>query len=190
MPPIVPYSHRYDGRCQRRSRESFPFFCRCFDTMTAVEITWQPWVTMLEGFKDQVTGAREASCFRLLLEGPVCRVWFVGEQFLCQTIGFPELVVPMPPLTYMRAIEKYTMQEMIDFTRGWDVDFFRVEGDYIAFIQTYLMPSLAGARGGERSRVPAAGERGRGVGATRAHGRRGSRARQRTRWPELPTALT
>ncbi|KAI8003866.1 Protein MAIN-LIKE 2, partial [Camellia lanceoleosa] len=32
MPHVVPYSHRYDGRCQLRSRESFLFFCRYFDT--------------------------------------------------------------------------------------------------------------------------------------------------------------
>ncbi|GMP68638.1 hypothetical protein CsSME_00028191 [Camellia sinensis var. sinensis] len=39
MPPVVPYSHRYDVRCERRPRESFLFFRRYFDTIAAVEIT-------------------------------------------------------------------------------------------------------------------------------------------------------
>lgn len=46
----------------------------------------------------------------------------------------PEPVVPMLPPTYMRITERYTMQEMIDFIRGWDANFFRLEGDYTAFI--------------------------------------------------------
>ncbi|KAL7237908.1 hypothetical protein ACSBR2_004082 [Camellia fascicularis] len=39
MPPVVPYSHRYDDRCLRRTRETFPFFRRYFDTVTAGEVT-------------------------------------------------------------------------------------------------------------------------------------------------------
>lgn len=76
------YSHRYDGRCQWRSQESFTFFRRYFDTVTAAEITWQPWTTMLEGVRDQFAGTREASRFRLLLEGMICLAWFLGERFL------------------------------------------------------------------------------------------------------------
>ncbi|GMP73471.1 hypothetical protein CsSME_00031220 [Camellia sinensis var. sinensis] len=37
IPPMVPYSHKYDGRYQRMPRESFSFFRRFFDTVTAVE---------------------------------------------------------------------------------------------------------------------------------------------------------
>ncbi|GMP36388.1 hypothetical protein CsSME_00008531 [Camellia sinensis var. sinensis] len=142
MPPVVPYSHRYNMR-----------------------------------FKDQFAGARENSRFLLLFECPVCWAWFLGERFLRQTIAWP-------------TIEKYTLQEMIDFMRAWDADFFLVEGDYTAFIQTYLRPPLTGARGGERARAPTMGERGRGAGVTRTHGRRGSGTRQRIGWPELPATLT
>ncbi|KAI8005047.1 Protein MAIN-LIKE 2, partial [Camellia lanceoleosa] len=37
MPPVVPYSHRYDVRCEQRPRESFLFFHRYFDTVAAAE---------------------------------------------------------------------------------------------------------------------------------------------------------
>ncbi|GMP54659.1 hypothetical protein CsSME_00019746 [Camellia sinensis var. sinensis] len=179
MSHVIPYSHRYDGRYQRRSQESIPFFHRYFDTVTATE-----------GVGDQFAGAREASCFWFLLEGPVCRAWFLGERFLRQTIGLPESVVPMPPPTYMRATEKFIFQEMMNFTRGWGANFFLVEGDYTPFIQTYLMPPLTGARGGEKVRAPSARESGRGARATRTRSRRDVQSRQRTKWPELPTTLT
>ncbi|GMP34757.1 hypothetical protein CsSME_00007497 [Camellia sinensis var. sinensis] len=36
---VVPYFHRYDGRCLRRTRETFPFFRRYFDMVTAAKVT-------------------------------------------------------------------------------------------------------------------------------------------------------
>lgn len=79
MPPIVPYSHRYDDRCLRRTWETFAFFRRYFDTVAAWEIAWQPWALIPTGVRDQYAGAQGASRFRLLLEGPVSRAWFLGE---------------------------------------------------------------------------------------------------------------
>ncbi|KAL7254093.1 hypothetical protein ACSBR1_008482 [Camellia fascicularis] len=85
MPHVVPYSHRYDDMCVRRTRETFLFFRRYFDTVTPAE------------------------------------------------------VVPMLPLPSMRATESLSSQEVINFTRGVDADYFLGEGDYATFIQTHLM---------------------------------------------------
>ncbi|GMP87938.1 hypothetical protein CsSME_00040110 [Camellia sinensis var. sinensis] len=49
-----------------RSRESFSFFHQYFDTLTAAD----PWAMMPERVRDQFAGTREASRFRILLEGP------------------------------------------------------------------------------------------------------------------------
>ena len=103
----------------------------------------------------------------------------MGERFLRQSLGLPEPVVLMLPPTYMRVIERYTTQEMIDFTKGWDANFFRLEGDYIAFIQTYLMLPLIGVCGGERARAPVIRDRAGGSKASHAHDRRGPQVRQR-----------
>lgn len=73
----------------------------------------------------------------------------------------------------MRITDRHTEQEMIDFTRGWDADFFWLDGDYIILIQTYLMPPLTDAHRGERDRPAAAAEREGGSRVTQAHGRRG-----------------
>lgn len=78
----------------------------------------------------------------------------------------------------------------MDFTIGWDADFFRAEGDYTDFIQTYLMRPLTGARRAERGR-PRAPVGGAGASkATQAHSRRGSQSGQRAEWLELPTTMT
>ncbi|GMP24169.1 hypothetical protein CsSME_00001532 [Camellia sinensis var. sinensis] len=176
MPPVVPYSHRYDGRCLRRTRKTFSFFRRYFDTVTAAEITWQPWATMPEGVGDQFAGARGATRFWLLFEGPICRAWFLGERFVRQTLGLSQPIVPMGPPPSMRATEQLTSQEMIQFTRGLDANYYLGEGDYATFIETHLMPPLTDIHGGEGIRVPAMRER---VGVPKA-----------TRARELPTALT
>lgn len=88
----------------------------------------------------------------------------------------------------MRATESLSSQEVIDFTRGVEANYFLGERDYATYIQTHLMPSLTGihARGGRvadapsTSRARAPSDRARGVPSTR----------QSFGWPELPTELT
>ncbi|GMP47176.1 hypothetical protein CsSME_00015055 [Camellia sinensis var. sinensis] len=159
MAPVVPYSHWYDARCLRRTRETFPFFRRYFDTVTTAEITWQPWATMSAGVRDLFAGSWGASRYRLLFEGP--------------TMGLLEPVVPMAPLPSMRATKRLTFQEMIQFTEGLEADYFHGEGNYSTFIRIHRMPSLTGIRGGEGVEAPPARGRARVprvATATRAHG--------------------
>lgn len=46
----------------------------------------------------------------------------------------------------MRATESLSPQELTDVIRGPDADRFIGEGDFTTYLQTYLMPPLAGAR--------------------------------------------
>ncbi|GMP80378.1 hypothetical protein CsSME_00035496 [Camellia sinensis var. sinensis] len=79
---------------------------------------------------------------------------------------------------------------MMDYTIAWDSDPFRDEGDYIEFIQAYLMRPLNGARRVERER-PAAPVRGAGASiAAQARSRSGSWRGQGVEWPALPTTMT
>ncbi|GMP40097.1 hypothetical protein CsSME_00010669 [Camellia sinensis var. sinensis] len=87
-------------------------------------------------------------------------------------------------------VTELSADEVIQFMVCLEVEYFRVEGDYATFIQTHLMPPLAGVRGGEGVRAPATRARRRVTRASRARGRTASQARQGTEWPELPTALT
>ncbi|GMP35857.1 hypothetical protein CsSME_00008156 [Camellia sinensis var. sinensis] len=86
-PPMVPYSHRYDVRCQWRPREFFSFFRRYFDTVAAAEITWQPWAVMPDGVRDQFAGAWETG----ERDRPVAAAERAGGSRARRGAGWPEL---------------------------------------------------------------------------------------------------
>lgn len=103
---------------------------------------------------ERYAGAEETNQFRILLEGPVCWAWYLGERFLRQTLGLPEQIVPLLPPIDMRQTEIYPPHEMDDYTIGWEA-----EGDYAEYVQTYIMRPLSSGRRAERERpmAPAAG---------------------------------
>ncbi|KAL7184930.1 hypothetical protein ACSBR2_026973 [Camellia fascicularis] len=195
-PLVVPFSRRFDGRCVRRPRESFIFFRRYFDTITPAEITWQPWAPLPAVMRDRFAGADETSRFRILLEGLVCRAWYLGERFLRQTLGLPEQIVPVHPPEHMRETERFTTEQMADYMLGWEADGFRGEGDYSEYVRTFIMRPLSSGRRAERGRpvAPAAGAgAGAGAGASRrarVRGRGGVQRGRGTGWPALPMTMT
>lgn len=85
MSPEVPYSHHYDSRGHPRARETLPYLRQYFDTVRPVE----PWAVMPEFARFHFARAWGASRYRLVLEGPVGRAWFLGERFMRQTLGLP-----------------------------------------------------------------------------------------------------
>ncbi|KAF5934658.1 hypothetical protein HYC85_030829 [Camellia sinensis] len=194
-PLVVPFSSRFDGRCTRRPRETFGFFRRYFDTITPAEIAWRPWAPLPAAMRDRFAGAEETSRFRILLEGPVCRAWYLGERFLRQTLGLPEQIVPVHPPADMRETERLTSEQMDDYTIGWEEAGFRGTGDYQEYVRTYLMQPLSGRRAeGARPVASAAGAgAGVGVGAARrarVRGRGGVQGGRGAGWPALPAVLT
>ncbi|CAL5381988.1 unnamed protein product [Camellia sinensis] len=94
----------------------------------------------------------------------------------------------------MRDTERFTAQEMVDYTIGWDAGDFRGEGNFREYVQTYIMRPLSGGRRAERG-GPAAPVAGAGAGAgtsraARVRGRSGARRGRGVSWPALPTTMT
>ncbi|KAF5932590.1 hypothetical protein HYC85_028761 [Camellia sinensis] len=194
-PLAVPLSSRFDGRCTRRPRETFGFFRRYFDTITPAEITWRPWAPMPAAMRGRFPGAEETSRFRILLEGPVCRAWYLGEHFLRQTLGLPEQIVPVPPPVDMRETEGLTTEQLDDYSIGWEEARFRGTGDYQEYVRTYLMRPLSGRRAEGTRPVASAAGAGAGAGAgslrrARVRGRGGVQGGRGAGWPALPAVLT
>lgn len=94
----------------------------------------------------------------------------------------------------MRDTERFTAQEMADYTIGWDAGDFRGEGDFREYVQTYIMRPLSGDRRVEKG-GPAAPVAGAGAGAgtsrtARVRSRSGARRGRGVSWPALPTTMT
>ncbi|KAF5941397.1 hypothetical protein HYC85_022564 [Camellia sinensis] len=135
------------------------------------QITWRPWAPMPAAMRGRFPGAEETSRFRILLEGPVCRAWYLGERFLRQTLG------PGSPPADMRETERLTTEQLDDYSIGWEEAGFRGTGDYREYVQTYLMRPLSGRRAEGARPVASATGAGAGVGvgaARRARGQGGS----------------
>ncbi|XP_028061342.1 uncharacterized protein LOC114264797 [Camellia sinensis] len=81
-PLMTPYSLVFEGQHRPRPRETLLYLRQYFDTVRPSEITWQPWAPLGDGLRFQYAGGSGTSQYRLLLEGPVGRAWFLGERFL------------------------------------------------------------------------------------------------------------
>ncbi|KAF5933525.1 hypothetical protein HYC85_029696 [Camellia sinensis] len=168
VPLTIPYSWVYDGQLHRRTREPFTFFRHYFDTVAAREITWHPWATIPTGIRGWYTVALGISRYRILLEGPVFRAWYLSKRVVRQSLGLPAPFIPMTSLQSMRSADSLSVDGVIQFMVGLEAD----------------------VREGEGARAPAARARPRATRVAKARGREASQVRQRTDWPELPTALT
>ncbi|XP_028100035.1 uncharacterized protein LOC114299475 isoform X2 [Camellia sinensis] len=144
VPLVISYSHVFEGRCRPRVRETLPYLRQFFDTVRATEITWQPWAPLGGDIRFRFLGGWSASRYRTLFEGPVGRAWFLGDRFLCQTLGHPDQDIPLAPLEDMRSTEDLTPQGVEVAILGNDVMLFLEEGEYATYRHTYLMPPLTG----------------------------------------------
>ncbi|GMP77694.1 hypothetical protein CsSME_00033876 [Camellia sinensis var. sinensis] len=109
--PVTPYSLIFEGPNRPRPRETLLRLRQYFDTVRHSEITWQPWVSLGDGLRLQYTGASDISQYRVLLEGPVGRVWFLGERFLRQVWGYLSQDIPAVPPASMRTADRLSYSE-------------------------------------------------------------------------------
>ncbi|GMP68307.1 hypothetical protein CsSME_00027957 [Camellia sinensis var. sinensis] len=143
---MTPYSLVFEGAHRPRPRETLLNLRQYFDTVRHSEITWQPWVSLGDGLRLQYTGASDISQYRVLLEGPVGRAWFLGERFLRQVWGYLSQDPPAVPPASMRTADRLSYSEVVGAMLGSDALLYVEEGDYATYRHIYLMPPLTGAR--------------------------------------------
>ncbi|XP_028075697.1 uncharacterized protein LOC114277938 [Camellia sinensis] len=144
--PMTPYSLVFEGPHRPRPRETLLYLRQYFDTVRHSEITWQPWVSLGDGLRLQYTGASDISQYRVLLEGPVGRAWFLGERFLRQVWGYLSQDPPAVPPASMRTADRLSYSKVVGAMLGSDALLYVEEGDYATYRHIYLMPPLTGAR--------------------------------------------
>ncbi|GMP94247.1 hypothetical protein CsSME_00043772 [Camellia sinensis var. sinensis] len=144
--PVTPYSLIFEGPHRARPRETLVRLRQYFDTVRHSEITWQPWAPLGDDLLLQYTEASGISRYRVLLEGPVGRVWFLGERFLRQVRGYLSQDVPAVPPASMRTADRLSYSEVVGAMLGSDALLYVAEGDYATYRHIYLMPPLTEAR--------------------------------------------
>ncbi|CAL5394275.1 unnamed protein product [Camellia sinensis] len=144
--PVTPYSLIFEGPYRPRPRETLLRLRQYFDTVRHSEITWQPWVPLGDDVRLQYTGASGISQYRVLLEGPVGRAWFLGERFLRQVWGYLSQDIPAVPPASMRTADRLSYSEVVGAMLGTDALLYVEEGDYATYRHIYLMPPLTEAR--------------------------------------------
>ncbi|KAF5934510.1 hypothetical protein HYC85_030681 [Camellia sinensis] len=144
--PMTPYSLVFKGLHRPRPRETLIYLRQYFDTVRHSEISWQPWAPLGDGLRLQYTGGSDTSQYRVLLEGPVGRAWFLGERFLRQVWGYLSQDPPAVPPVSMRTADRLSYSEVVGAMLGSDALLYLKEGDYATYRHIYLMPPLTGAR--------------------------------------------
>ncbi|KAF5932382.1 hypothetical protein HYC85_028553 [Camellia sinensis] len=144
--PVTPYSLIFEGPHRPRPRETLLRLREYVDTVRHSEITWQPWVSLGDGLRLQYTGASDISQYRVLLEGPVGRAWFLGERFLRQVWGYLSQDIPAVPPASMRTADRLSYSEVVGAMLGTDALLYIEEGDYATYRHIYLMPPLTEVR--------------------------------------------
>ncbi|GMP51706.1 hypothetical protein CsSME_00017837 [Camellia sinensis var. sinensis] len=144
--PMTPYSLVFEGPHRPRPQETLIYLRQYFDTVRHSEISWQPWAPLGDGLRLQYTGGSDISQYRVLLEGPVGRAWFLGERFLRQVWGYLSQDPPAVPPVSMRTADRLSYSEVVGAMLGSDALLYLEEGDYATYRHIYLMPPLTGAR--------------------------------------------
>ena len=81
---------------------------------------------------------------RLLLEGPFSREWYFGERVARQSLRSAEFIIPQAPPIGIRYTDSLDRAQIQRFRKGFRATDSLEEGDYSAFVSTFLMRPLFG----------------------------------------------
>ena len=73
------------------------------------------------------------------MEGHFSWKWYFGERVAWQSLRSAEFNIPQPPPIGIRYVDSLDRTHIQEFRRGFRVTNFLEEGDYSAFVATFLM---------------------------------------------------
>lgn len=96
-----------------------------------MQVKWDVWAGIDESATPDLLRSREATRKRILLEGPFCRQWYLGERVVRQSLGYKSFRVPKPIPHSMLSTNTLTVEDLGKWTQGEDATVFLEEtGDY------------------------------------------------------------
>lgn len=91
-----------------------------------MQVKWDVWAGIERVASLDLLRSMQANGRRILLEGPFCREWYLGERVVRQSLGHDFLELPKHiPLLSSRSGE---MKELMEWFDGKDADEFLEEG--------------------------------------------------------------
>ncbi|KAF7124804.1 hypothetical protein RHSIM_Rhsim12G0012200 [Rhododendron simsii] len=104
------------------------------------EVNWDLWAMIDPVVHADLLRSRQATGQRILLEGPFCRQWYLGERVVRQSLGYNVFRVPKPIPFSMLNAKHLTMEDVEKWTKGEDAATFLEGGDYEEYRVKRLMP--------------------------------------------------
>ncbi|KAF7123296.1 hypothetical protein RHSIM_Rhsim12G0011600 [Rhododendron simsii] len=142
-PSVIPRGLKWarESREMKRGGKDLVMHRLFLDQLTKEQVNWDLWAMIDPMVHADLLRSRQATGQRILLEGPFCRQWYLGERVVRQSLGYNVFRVPKPiPLSMLNA-KHLTMEDVEKWTKGEDAATFLEEGgDYEEYRVKRLMP--------------------------------------------------
>lgn len=176
-PSVIPRGLKWarDSRGKKEGGKDLMTYRLFLDQLTEEQVNWNVWAGVDPIAHADLLRSRQATGRRILLEGPFCRQWYLGERVVRQSLGYDAFKVPKPIPSSMLNTRSLTVKDVAQWTEGEDATACLEEsGDYEEYMVQMLMPALGKSTIGRgppsrplAGSVPAAAAAGGGRGGGR-----------------------
>ncbi|KAF7123811.1 hypothetical protein RHSIM_Rhsim12G0011200 [Rhododendron simsii] len=142
-PSVIPRGLKWarKSREMKRGGKDLVMHRLFLDQLTKEQVNWDLWAMIDPMVHADLLRSRQATGQRILLEGPFCRQWYLGERVVRQSLGYNVFRVPKPIPFSMLNAKHLTMEDVERWTKGEDAATFLEEGgDYEEYRVKRLMP--------------------------------------------------
>ncbi|KAF7123143.1 hypothetical protein RHSIM_Rhsim12G0012800 [Rhododendron simsii] len=144
-PSVIPRGLKWarDSRGKKEGGKDLTTYRLFLDQLTKEQVNWDVWAGVDPVVHADLLRSRQATGRRILLEGPFCRQWYLGERVVRQSLGYDVFRVPKSIPFSMLNMRILTVEDLEKWTEGEDAATFLEEsGDYEEYMVQRLMPVL------------------------------------------------
>ncbi|XP_058213858.1 protein MAIN-LIKE 2-like [Rhododendron vialii] len=148
-PSVIPRGLKWarDSRGKKEGRKNLTTYRLFLDQLMKEHVIWDVWAGVDPVVHADLLRSGQANGRRILLEGPFCRQWYLGERVVRQSLGYDVFRVPKPIPTSMLNTRSLTVEDVARWTKGEDAATFLEEsGDYEEHMVQRLTPVLGVSR--------------------------------------------
>ncbi|XP_058195415.1 uncharacterized protein LOC131311843 [Rhododendron vialii] len=144
-PSVIPRGLKWarDSRGKKEGGKDLTTYRLFLDQLMKEQVNWDVWAGVDPVVHADLLRSRQATGRRILLEGPFCRQWYLGERAVRQSLGYDVFRVPKSIPFSMLNMRILTVEDLEKWTEGEDAATFLEEsGEYEEYMVQRLMPIL------------------------------------------------